>query len=440
MTRKLALILAATALAVCGCDKIKLPKFGKKPQPAAATPAPVELAGAKPIAAPPPAPPPPVVEPVQPGIDTTANVIVLCYHRVEEKPRANDPYAITPAQFENEMEEVKAHGFSVIPMQDFLAWRRKEKAIPPKSCVITIDDGYRSGYSHAWPILKKHGYPFTMFIYTNFVKGQPNAGGQSLTWEELAEMRDAGVDIQSHSVAHQNLRAKTGKYQREFPTYEDWVRHEMVDSKKMLEQRLGIAVNCFAYPYGNHSEFIRKAAQEAGYEAAFTVYGQRLTHSSAAMALGRYAIESGKPQIFNAAMKMEGGGGGVPDDSPLTMNAAGSMITEPMEGETITNPMPAIRANLATLGDVDPRSIELRVSGIGAVPAKYDPATKMMEAQLTQKLRDRNYTVIVTGKAGGRKVQTSWNFNYDPTGGGTAGSPPPVAAPPIPTPAKNPRR
>ncbi len=54
-------------------------------------------------------------------------------------------------------------------MKDFLAWRRGEKSIPPKSAVITIDDGYVSGYAVAWPILKEFGYPFTMFIYTNYV-------------------------------------------------------------------------------------------------------------------------------------------------------------------------------------------------------------------------------------------------------------------------------
>ena len=110
-------------------------------------------------------------------------------------------------------------------------------------------------------------------------------------------------------------------------------------------------------------------------------------------------------------------GGGVSatvDDAPLTMNAAGSMITEPMDGETITNPKPTIKANLATLGDLDPKSVEMRISGIGAVPVKYDAATKMVEANLSQKLRKQNYSVIVSGKVKGRKVETNWSFTCDP--------------------------
>jgi len=172
---------------------------------------------------------------------------------------------------------------------------------------------------------------------------------------------------------------------------------------------------------------VRALVKEAGYEAAFTVYGQRLGYQSPFEQLGRYAVEAGKPQIFKAALEMIGGGVSPEAESTtLTMNAASSMVTVPMEGETISDPNPVIKANLATFGAVDPKSVEMRVSGIGVVPAKYDPETKMVEAKIAQKLREKNYTVIVTATVKGRKVQTNWNFNFDP-----AASPAPVAeAPP----------
>ncbi len=421
MFRKFFILLLFATLAFGGCDKIKMPKFGRKT--AAPTPVPVAVAAPKQnLPASPEAtkqPMPSVAEAAPQTVNTNASVVVLCYHRFEENARPNDPLAIRPDEFEKQMGELKDAAFTVIPMQDFIMWRRGEKSIPEKSCIVTIDDGYRSGYEKAWPILKKFNYPFTMFIYTNYVKGQPNAGGQSLAWGELAEMRDAGVDIQSHTVSHTNLRLKSGKYQKPFPTYEAWLKHEMADSKAMLEQKLGIAVNCLAYPYGNHSDVIRKVAMECGYEAAFSVYGQRLGYHSAHDQLGRYAIEASKPQIFQAALAMAGGGGGASgaaDENVLSMNAAGAMVTQPMEGETITDPKPTIKANLEALGALDPKSVEMRISGIGAVPVKYDPATNLVEAALTQKLRNKNYTVIVSGNVKGRKVQTSWNFNFDPAG------------------------
>ena len=424
-----------------GCKKPTLPNAAK---PLAEAPA----AAAEPVA-PPPAealPPPKVRQP-----DTKGSVIALCYHRFEEKPK--DAMAVTPAAFEAQMQALKESGFTVIPMQDFLAWRRGEKSIPQKSCLISIDDGYRSGYEVAWPILKKYEYPFTMFIYTAFVKGGALAGGASLSWAELAEMRDAGVDIQSHTTNHQSLRVKKGKFQNQFATYEEWLQNEIAGSKHQLESRLGISVKVLAYPYGIHSEQVRALALASGYEAAFTTYGQRLTYHSPADQLGRYAIEHNKPKIFTDALAMIGGGGGMVESAAASVPgqiAAAGMVTVPMEGEVVHELKPELKANLAALGEVEPGTVEIRVSGVGAVPVKYDPATKLAVGTLLQPLKDRQITVILSALLRGKKVEVRWNFSCDavaPSGvsagvpavpgapavhavsGAGAGSPPSVAAP-----------
>jgi peptidoglycan/xylan/chitin deacetylase (PgdA/CDA1 family) len=387
-----------------GCKKPTLPNAAK---PLAEAPA----AAAEPVA-PPPAealPPPKVRQP-----DTKGSVIALCYHRFEEKPK--DAMAVTPAAFEAQMQALKESGFTVIPMQDFLAWRRGEKSIPQKSCLISIDDGYRSGYEVAWPILKKYEYPFTMFIYTAFVKGGALAGGASLSWAELAEMRDAGVDIQSHTTNHQSLRMKKGKFQNQFATYEEWLQNEIAGSKHQLESRLGISVKVLAYPYGIHSEQVRALALASGYEAAFTTYGQRLTYHSPADQLGRYAIEHNKPKIFTDALAMIGGGGGMVESAAASVPgqiAATGMVTVPMEGEVVHELKPELKANLAALGEVEPGTVEIRVSGVGAVPVKYDPATKLAVGTLLQPLKDREITVILSALLRGKKVEVRWNFSCD---------------------------
>ena len=135
------------------------------------------------------------------------------------------------------MQILKDNGVSVIPMRIFSPGGVARKRIPAKSAIVSIDDGYISGYSVAWPILKKFGYPFTMFIYTDYVKGGPKSGGQSISWEQLAEMRDAGVDIQSHTVTHSSLSAKKGKNDEQ---YRAWLKNEIAGSKELLEQKLGI--------------------------------------------------------------------------------------------------------------------------------------------------------------------------------------------------------
>jgi hypothetical protein len=311
-------------------------------------------------------------------------------------------------------------------MQDFLAWRRGEKSIPEKSCLISIDDGYRSGYDVAWPILKKFEYPFTMFIYTAFVKGGALAGGGSLSWAELAEMRDAGVDIQSHTVNHQSLRLKKGKFQKQFATYEEWLQHEIAGSKQQLESRLGISVGVLAYPYGIHSEQVRALALAAGYEAAFTTYGQRLTYHSPPDQLGRYAIEHNKPKIFSDALAMIGGGGGMAESPAAPVSAqlaAVGMVTVPMEGEVVHDLKPAIKANLAAMGEVEPGTVEIRVSGVGPVPVKFDPVSKLAEGTLLQPLKERQVTVILSALLRGKKVEVRWNFTCDAVGAPSASAP-----------------
>src|SRR5512140_1279369 len=99
----------------------------------------------------------------KPVVDQTAQVIIFCYHRLVDKVRYPGT-EITPAAFEAQMKELKDKGITVISMQDLLAWKRGEKNIPPRCAVITFDDGYKSQYEVAWPILKKYAYPFTMLI------------------------------------------------------------------------------------------------------------------------------------------------------------------------------------------------------------------------------------------------------------------------------------
>jgi peptidoglycan/xylan/chitin deacetylase (PgdA/CDA1 family) len=341
-----------------------------------------------------------------PAIDRSARVIVLCYHRFEDRPK--DQLAIAPAEFKTQMQQLKDAGIQVVAMKDFLAWKRGEKSIAPKSAVITIDDGYVSGYNVAWPILKQFGYPFTMFIYTNYI----NVGGKSISWAQLEEMRDAGVDIESHTVSHKDLR-RAPKGQE----YNAWLHNELFASKQLLEDKLGIKIVALAFPYGTYNENVRKASQAAGYEAAFTVYGQHMGIDAPADLLGRYAVESMHPNIFKSAIEFNSSEGNQPGVESEQL-AVASMITEPMNEERVANTRPTIKANLASMGAVESGSVEMRISGYGVVPATYDAQTKLVSYVFTQNLMPRSYTVILSAKVNGRRVETRWNFTIDPTADG----------------------
>src|SRR6266480_1476908 len=422
MTIRFAILPLLLALNFSMCKKQQAVTEKSQPSgsPAAATAAPVAAASPK------------ITKPV---VDQTAQVLIFCYHRLVDKIRYPGT-EITPAAFEAQMKELKDRGITAISMQDLLAWKRGEKNIPPRCAVVTFDDGWKSQYEVAWPIMKKYGYPFTMFIYTEGVRGGSLGGGEAITWEQLADMRDNGVDIEAHSATHQDLReghtitlisgGKRTRTKVTGPQYEEWMQNEVVGSKQLLEQRLGIKVNCFAVPFGNYNEHVKEIARNSGYEAMFTVYGQPITFTSPLDSIGRYAIEANKPKVFEDAVKMistsTGGGAAVAEIG------AKDLATQPADGETVRTAMPLIKANLSAIGAIEPGSVQMRVSGLGVVPASFDQKSGTVSYQVTQKLHEKSCSVIISAKSQGKKVEAHWTFGIEEgAAGGTS---------PIPTPKK----
>lgn len=423
MLIRLAPLLLVFALALSGCKKLtSAAKANDQSQPAtsaSATPTPSgATAAASPTA-------PPTIS--KPAVDQNAQVIIFGYHRFVNQVRRPDT-EITPQLFEQQMQELKNKNISVIPMQDFLAWRRGEKAIPPKAAIITFDDGWKSQYDVAWPILKKFNYPVTLFIYTEGIRPGHFSGGESMSWDMLAEMRDAGVDIQGHTATHSDLRKpydKVAKKKLSPEEYEEWLQKELVGSKQMIEQKLGVKVNCLAVPYGFHNDHIRDVCIKAGYEAMFTVYGQPITMHTPLNSVGRYLMENNKPKTFTdavAAIATTAAGPAVAEVS------SSNLQTQPADGETIKNALPLIKANIASLGTIDQGTVEMRVSGLGKVDASFDPKSSTVAYQVTQRLKDKTCTVIVSAKSGGKKVETHWTFNIDEAGGGSAPAASPAAS------------
>ena len=142
--------------------------------------------------------------------------------------------------------------------------------------------------------------------------------------------------------------------------------------------------------------------------------------------LGRYLIEGNKPKVFVDAISMiaTSSGGG----APVAAIGSSNIASKPADGETTRNPLPLITANLFAFGAIDPGSVTMRVSGLGVVPASFDPKTNTVSYQVTKKLHDK-CSVIVEAKSGGKKVETHWTFAVEEAGS-------PAAASASPTPKK----
>ena len=187
---------------------------------------------------------------------------ILAYHNFTKDE--GDSYKINIEDFEKQMEYLSLNNYSVISLSELLAGL-KTGQLPPKPIVITIDDGFKSNFTLAYPVLKKYNFPATLFLYTNFIE----KNSYSLTWEEIIEMTKNNIEIGSHTLSHCNLL----KYNKDenYKTYLDRIRKEIFLSKEILESKIGRKIKSFAYPYGAYSSAIKDLAIQADYEAIVNV-------------------------------------------------------------------------------------------------------------------------------------------------------------------------
>jgi len=174
-------------------------------------------------------------------------VPILCYHRFGVK---TSKLNVTPAAFEQQMEWLARNGYTVVTFARLARFLEGKEALPPKSVVITIDDGYRSSYEIAYPILKKFGFPATVFLYTDFV-----GASDAMTWAQMKEMTASGlVTIQPHSKSHANLTQRLPNESE--ARYRERVRREVTTPVAALRDRLSEPSYTFAYPYGDVNEYV----------------------------------------------------------------------------------------------------------------------------------------------------------------------------------------
>ena len=190
---------------------------------------------------------------------------ILCYHNIA--PQARGRLTIAVKTFEEQMRYLKAQGYHVINLKEFLEFTSQQRQLPKKSVVITFDDGYKSFIQYAYPILKQLDFNATLFVYTDYI----GAGGNALSWLELKKLMDEGINIEGHSKAHTNLRRNSGESEAE---YKKRLAAELNQSREIFRKNLGYAPAILAYPFGSQDDIVVQWTKDAGYTSAFTVRPQ----------------------------------------------------------------------------------------------------------------------------------------------------------------------
>lgn len=332
----------------------------------------------------------------KPEADDHPTATVMCYHIVEHPaaPRMH----IDRETFRQHLRYLEMTGYNVIPLShlyEYVAGTRE--TLPKNAIVITIDDGWRSTYTEVFPELQKRKFPFTVFIYPNIIGKTANA----LTWKQIREMAEAGVDIQSHSLTHPYLtkrrHSSMGKEQ-----YLKWLRRELGESKRILEKHTGKKVRFLAYPYGDYDRDVAEEAEKAGYTAALTCDFGSVRRGSDPLRMRRFVIDD--KMDFAEFRKYLGA-------KPMRLAAM-----TPKPGTLIDPAATTISAKIPAFQSLDPMSVGMALLSLGAtVPYSYDARSgeitlALQDAISTLESKYHRAVVWATDRKSGKRVEATWVF------------------------------
>jgi peptidoglycan/xylan/chitin deacetylase (PgdA/CDA1 family) len=235
------------------------------------------------------------------------SIPILMYHSIADQDESGvHAYyrtATSPGVFAAQLEYLQAEGYKSCSLEYAMNHLRNVASTAEKLVVITFDDGYADFRRSAFPALQQYGFTATVFLPTAFIGDHPVTfkGKDCLTWREVRELERDGILFGSHTVNHPQLR--------ELPVHS--IRDEVSKSKKTIEEKLGFAVDCFAYPYAfpqtdvEFKKVLSNSLREAGYQYGVCTVVGRANRLSESLFLERLPVNSyDDAALFRA--KLEG--------------------------------------------------------------------------------------------------------------------------------------
>ena len=212
---------------------------------------------------------------------------LLCYHSVGQADLGvND---CSPLRLRQHIEFAIQRGFRFVPAAQIASGRGDFRDLG-----ITFDDGWKSVFTTAAPLLQEYQIPWTLFVATGLVENPSEwHRPRMLSWNEIAELSKMGVEIGSHSISHPDFGAIDNQKAIE----------ELTVSRLMLKSRLDLSVNCFAIPFGqskNWTAFAHSAACQAGYEL---IYAQAENTRPPGTIARTFVTSMDNDQIFGALLE-----------------------------------------------------------------------------------------------------------------------------------------
>ncbi len=229
--------------------------------------------------------------------------VILTYHAIGAQGEEGTMYRVPRRRFRRQLRYLHLRR-TVVSVDQLLRDHLADKPTIGNCVAITLDDGYRDNYDHAFPALRRHGFPATAFVVTSLM-GKSNTwdsegelvGRDIMTWDQAREMESGGVQIGSHTVTHCDLSVASTTV----------VRNELEESRDDLRRELGKSDLLLAYPFGEYNSQVRELAEASGYRAACTVKEGFVTPTVGRFDLPRVHVD-GRYGIVRFVLALELGG------------------------------------------------------------------------------------------------------------------------------------
>jgi peptidoglycan/xylan/chitin deacetylase (PgdA/CDA1 family) len=212
--------------------------------------------------------------------DYCLTVPVLFYHHVQPNDIAvqknQTSLNVDSGIFDQQMAYLSGSGYNSISADQLISAIKNHSGLPPKTVVITFDDGYMDNYTYAYPVLQKYHLVGNIMVITGLLENSDMLG-----WAQLKDMVGSGTfNAYDHTWSHASLAGLA----------EDKVQSEIMTAKSQLESNLGKSVDIFTYPYGSENGEVQSLLSQDGFVGAFSTIGGTTQCESFIMSLHRTRI------------------------------------------------------------------------------------------------------------------------------------------------------
>jgi peptidoglycan/xylan/chitin deacetylase (PgdA/CDA1 family) len=235
----------------------------------------------------------------------TAPVPVLLYHSIsgDSSPQFAR-WVVSPERFALHMAHIADRGYEALTVSEYGRRLRGERPMGERPVVITFDDGFADFATAALPVLQRHGLSATLYVTTGYVEGtsrwlvsEGEAERRMLDWDDLEAIVAGGnVEIGAHGHDHRPLDALPFEA----------ASSDVARSKAILEERLGVGVETFAYPHGYSTRRLRARVAGLGFTTACGVKHAMSSVDDDRLSLARLIVEDCHRDEFDALLRGEG--------------------------------------------------------------------------------------------------------------------------------------